>query len=193
MGGKKDAAKNAIVKLTNKMNGYDLCKAIEEKLDLRRMEFNKYKLNPDAIDALANACKKLHDKQKETIFREFGEFLSIRVQEGLFSRELTSDLFGEFLDSYIVADHIERIEVLQNIYGRDKQFKAIIDEYYLLLADSRSVSPMEYLYAKGMITKDPELLRIAYMEYKKASGWDGLDKEVKLLLIGAVLAELPEH
>jgi len=70
------------------------------------MKFNKYKLTPDAIDELADTYKKLNDKQKETIFRKFGEFLSIN---------------------------------------------------------------------------------------KKASGADGLDKEVKPLLIGAMLAELPEH
>jgi hypothetical protein len=198
MGGKKGAAKNAIRKLIERFEGYELYQEIEKRLDLRKMRFDVYKLDPDAIDELVKAYKKLNDRHKETIFREFGEFLSVRVQVGLFPLKLDQHLLCEFLDNYIVeASHslesIERIEILQDIYKRDGQFKAILDEYYRYLADSQSISPLEYLYVKGMITKDPEILKTAYKEYEKASGYDGLDKEVRLLLIGATLAECAEH
>ncbi len=181
--------------LMRKKQGYELFVALEKKLDLNRMRFNCKKLDSEGINALADAYEKAGNIPKARLFKEFGEYLSIAVEMGVKrpDRGLDCDMFCEFLESYIIANDAEKIEMLQSIYRDGGCFKEAIDEYYKKVAADDETPLLDYLYERAIITKDPDLLKTAYQLYKEASEYDGWDKNMKLLLLGAVIAEVGEE
>lgn len=183
-----------IKNLAKKKEGYELFVALEKNLDLKRMRFNCKKLDSEGIDALAAAYEKVHNKQKATLLRDFEEYLSIRAQNGMriTKHDLDGNMFCEFLESYIIANDTEKIELLQEVYRDGGPFKDVIDEYHKREAADDQTLLLDYLYIRAVITKDPELLRTTYQLYKEASEYDGWDKNMRMLLLGAILSEVGE-
>ncbi|MEM4335938.1 MAG: hypothetical protein QXL47_03470 [Candidatus Anstonellales archaeon] len=190
----KTSTARMIRNLMEKKNGYELFVALEKRLNLREMRFNSKKLDPDGIGALADAYEKVLNKPKATLLRDFIDYLSVRAENGMgiAKHNLDCDMFCEFLESYIIANDTERIELLQDVYKDGGPFKDAIDAYYKKAAADDQTPLLDYVYERAVITKDPELLRLAYQLHKEASEYDGWDKNVRMLLLGAMLSEVGE-